>query len=159
MGMNCIERIQTHCHSHKPKPIAKGEHKLADDALPPLYWKQLDELHTALERYFAAIQVTEAFKAPFYRYTAILDQLLAEIEEQKDLQAKKRKKDPSYEWLSSATQCSWEKADKYFKLTDDASITCVAILHIPTPGDRWFYDKRGSHAEKATWIEIPSKQC
>jgi hypothetical protein len=155
--LNCRERVTEFCEIYQPTDSAK---KLADDdILKEKHWLQLEYLHTHLEPFYVATLLVEGPKTSLADAFQALDWLVDSLDTSKNaflnLAAKSRRRveHEAWQYLSDCASQAWEKANKYYLLTDqEYPATYAAIIFNPTLKIAWFDERWAMHPVKKDYI-------
>lgn len=128
------ERITEFCRLHRT------EKTIRDNTLTPNDWDQIDRLHNALHVFELTTMTTQGNQKHLYDWYPTLQFTLdytskfsTEFKEEAEL-------DERFGYLSACCDHAWQKAEKYWKLTDDTPLVYAAVVLNPTLKHGWFED-------------------
>jgi len=132
----------------------RGLHK--DDRLKPGDWYQLEQLHDYLVIFHTATMATQGSQSCFHDWYPSINWLQTEIY---SWQQKFETDIEADDYHSKCCTRAYEKASKYFELTDKTPIAFAAVMLNPTCKHRWFKQIWGEGKDlQKRWIDDVTQQ-
>lgn len=128
---------------------------MKNDLLNAKHWKQLEELHDALDHFYAATLQAEGDYARLHDYIPLMEGLLDSIYHAKCRFEELHNEDgtSSYAFLATCAEAAWQKCETYYNTMDQTPFLYVALLLNPTMKTDWFKQFWLSHPDKMKWAK------